>query len=284
MTTGADVKGPPPPDSDDVRGILARFLSDVTVDEYARSPERERRGDLGLRRWSTWVALAVAALVGVIVVGALLSTRLSTDERQATRAVLSERVRSLSDAVASRQEDLEQRSSDVRALQDRLLAGSDAGPARAAEIATLSVEAAADALSGPGVVVTIDDAPDAAAGSLNRVLDRDLQDIVNALWREGATGIAINDERLAGTTAIRAAGEAILVNYQPLNRPYVIASVGGQHSADDGSGIHGLLAGLSANYGLVTDLRAGDVALPAGELRRPRYASTSSTSGGETIQ
>ncbi len=120
----------------------------------------------------------------------------------------------------------------------------------------------------------VDDAPDAEAGSLNRVLDRDLQDIVNVLWRSGATGVAVNDQRLTATTAIRAAGEAILVNYQPLTRPYRVYAVGTSTSGTGDSGLERLLDGLSTDYGLVTEMTTGDVALPAGELRSPRFAST----------
>ena len=40
------------------------------------------------------------------------------------------------------------------------------------------------------------------------------------------------------------------------------------------SDVRALLSRLSEDYGLVTDLSAGQLALPAGELRSPRYAST----------
>ncbi len=281
MTRAAHVR--PIDDADDVPGILERFLSDVAVDEYADVPPRTSRTDVSPRRPSTWIGLMVAAVVGLIIIASLLNTRLSSDERQQTRGLLSDRVQVLSESVESRQAVVDQQSSDVQALQDRLLAESDAGPARAASIGALSAQAATAELSGRGLVVTIDDAPDAEAGSLNRVLDRDLQDIVNALWRAGASGIAINDQRLTEATAIRAAGEAILVNYQPLTRPYVLTSVGATDSASENSGVLGLLDGLSADYGLVTEVQVGDIALPAGELRSPRFA-TSTTAGGGASQ
>ena len=63
-------------------------------------------------------------------------------------------------------------------------------------MADLAARAGTGVLAGPGVTVTIDDAADAEAGSLNRVLDRDLQDIVNVLWRMGASGVAVNGQRL----------------------------------------------------------------------------------------
>ena len=91
------------------------------------------------------------------------------------------------------------------------------------------------AVRGPGVVVTLDDAPAtpgattrARGGQLGdgRVYDRDLQDVVNALWSVGAEAIAINGQRLTAQTAIRSAGEAVLVDFRPLSPPYVLRAVG----------------------------------------------------------
>ena len=49
------------------------------------------------------------------------------------------------------------------------------------------------------------------------MLDRDLQVIVNGLWAAGAEAIAVNGQRLTACSAIRSAGEAILVDFRPLS-------------------------------------------------------------------
>ncbi len=54
----------------------------------------------------------------------------------------------------------------------------------------------------------------------------DLQLVVNALWRAGAEAIAVNGRRVIGTTAIRKAGSAILVNYRAVSSPYRIVALG----------------------------------------------------------
>ena len=41
---------------------------------------------------------------------------------------------------------------------------------------------------------------------MSRVLDVDLQGVVNGLWASGAEAIAVNGQRLTGLTTIRAAG------------------------------------------------------------------------------
>lgn len=270
---------PPQSGAGSPTGVLERFMVDISVDDYADAPQRDRGETVPVRRVATWLGLAVGIAVGVVIVGALLNTRLSTASRQETRDELVERVQSLSESVALQERAVDAQSQDVASLQSRVLGEADAGPERAAVIATLSGSAATSVMEGPGVIVSVDDAPDAAAGSLNRVLDRDLQDVVNALWSSGAQGVAINGERLTATTAIRGAGEAILVNYRPLIRPYAITAVG---AADARSDVAALLGRLSSDYGLVTDIRAGDVTLPSGELRSPRYASTSPTDGAVT--
>jgi uncharacterized protein YlxW (UPF0749 family) len=66
------------------------------------------------------------------------------------------------------------------------------------------------------------------------VLDRDLQVVVNGLWAAGAEGITINGQRLTALSAIRSAGEAILVDYRPLSPPYVIQAVGDPEDLQSG--------------------------------------------------
>jgi uncharacterized protein YlxW (UPF0749 family) len=250
------------------RGPLERFVEEVTVDDYRLvTPSSDRT----LGSWHRWRSVPVAILIGLIVAAAVITTRGNEQARQQTRAELVDRVAALSESVATRREEVTAQAATVSELQDRLLAESN-DSARAAAIGTLSVQAGVTELAGPGVVVTVDDAPDAQSGSLNQVLDRDLQDIVNALWRMGATGIAVNGQRLTSDTAIRGAGEAILVNYQPLQRPYLIEALGTTTSAGEESGLQGLLDELSGDYGLVSQVSTGDVTLPAGEARAPRFA------------
>jgi hypothetical protein len=58
------------------------------------------------------------------------------------------------------------------------------------------------------------------------VTSSDLQIIVNGLWGSGAEAISINGHRLSSTAAIRFAGQAIIVDFRPLSRPYVITALG----------------------------------------------------------
>jgi uncharacterized protein YlxW (UPF0749 family) len=258
-------------------GLLEGFLAEVVVDDYA--PVSPARGG-GMRGQRGWSAVLVSLVIGLLIATALVHTRATDDQRQHTRQALSERIDRLSSTVDERQSTVDDQSQVVEDLQRSLL-DSPTADGQAERAAALSAISATTPLAGPGLVVTVDDAPDAQKGSLNRVLDRDLQDIVNALWRMGAAGIAVNDQRLTGATAIRSAGEAILVNYQPLTRPYRVSAIGTTTSGDGDSGLQKLLTSLSDDYGLVTDVTSGDVALPAAQLRSPRYATTTDGEAGQ---
>ncbi len=63
------------------------------------------------------------------------------------------------------------------------------------------------------------------------MLDIDLQILANGLWQAGAEAVAINGHRLSTLTAIRAAGEAITVDYRSLTRPYRVEAIGDPHTS-----------------------------------------------------
>lgn len=114
-------------------------------------------------------------------------------------------------------------------LQRQALASDTRGAHELKELKTLQTVTGFDSLRGAGVVVVIDDAEqgDMDAGNTGgKVLDRDLQLLVNGLWAAGAKGIAINGVRMTALTAIREAGDAVLVDYRPLARPYRVKAIG----------------------------------------------------------
>ena len=95
----------------------------------------------------------------------------------------------------------------------------------------LQIASGVESISGPGFVISINDARntdslDFQEVNLAKVFDTDLQLVTNALWASGAEAISINNQRISTTTAIRSAGEAILVNYRPLLPPYEITFIG----------------------------------------------------------
>jgi uncharacterized protein YlxW (UPF0749 family) len=149
------------------------------------------------------------------------------------------------------------------------------------ELSRLELVAGTVPVSGPGLVLTVDDAA-ADAGLKNpnvdplaatvpdqgKVIARDLQIIVNGLWQAGAEAISVNGHRLTARAAIRFAGAAILVDYRPLTRPYVITAIGDPSSLSvafaDGSG-GSYLQSLEANYKIRGNITEHDSVVVPGE-------------------
>ena len=155
----------------------------------------------------------------------------------AARRASQPRRQQLVELVSSRDEQVARLERDLRALRsdlDREL--ESAGRASASERANeerarvLLLQAGAAPLEGRGLEVVMSDS-DRMPGpsedaSLYRVHDVDIQLIVNALLSVGAEAVSVNAQRVVSTTAIRGAGETILVNFRPLVPPYVISAIG----------------------------------------------------------
>lgn len=169
---------------------------------------------------------------------------------------------------------------------------SDGGSGQADLVGILS---GATAVHGPGVKLVVDDAEEASQdgdgdpretsgfSDTGRVRDRDMQRVVNGLWESGAEAISINGQRLTALSAIRAAGDAILVDNKPLVPPYTVLAVGDgqrlstrfQNSAD---GLY--LHALQENYGIRTSISVqDDVRLAAAPSVIVRTAQPSTEKG-----
>jgi uncharacterized protein YlxW (UPF0749 family) len=79
------------------------------------------------------------------------------------------------------------------------------------------------AVSGPGVAFRFEDGTADVDGL---VTARDVRVLIQELWFAGAEGIAVNDERIVGTSAVLDIGGSILVNSAYLAPPYTITAIG----------------------------------------------------------
>jgi uncharacterized protein YlxW (UPF0749 family) len=171
-------------------------------------------------------------------------------------------------------------------------------------IKDLEVQAGAVPLTGPGLTLTLDDAAStdtgADAGSRptsgfqeGRVTSGDLQIIVNGLWGAGAEAISINGHRLSSTAAIRFAGQAIIVDFRPLSRPYVITALGdtqGMQQLFDPSFAGLYLSQLTDEYKIRSILAGSDSLTVPGdsaarlEVAEPVGPPVGSIAPGATLQ
>ncbi len=90
--------------------------------------------------------------------------------------------------------------------------------------------------SGPGVTVTLSDAPEDVINSTTQELkylvvhQQDIQAVVNAMWKAGATAVTVQGQRVVSTTGIKCEGNAVQLQGVPYSQPYVISAVGDQAS------------------------------------------------------
>jgi uncharacterized protein YlxW (UPF0749 family) len=269
--------------------LQAHSLDDGYAAAAARSPRSPRSSPSPRSpRLAPVTWLAVTSVLGLLVTTAVLDVR----ERQAStgRTELVEEVQQRTAAVADTQERLEQLRADLRALRENQLALTATGSATAARLERLGILTGEIPVRGPGVEVELDDArvPAELAGldtndpraraelEASRVRDIDLQVTVNGLWAAGAEAVAVNGQRLTALTSIRAAGAAILVDYQPLASPYVVRAVGDAAALETGfaDGFGGRwLAAAAENAGLQHTVRRQELlTLPGGATTTLRHA------------
>jgi uncharacterized protein YlxW (UPF0749 family) len=216
----------------------------------------------------TVLLVGAAVLLGFLMTVAAQSLRDPDPAAAGVRAELAERVRVGQDLVDGNVVRIETLQDELIALEGETLPGG--GEARGERVRAAGVQAGASAVVGPGVVVTLDD-PQVQDGDAepadDRVLARDLQVLVNGLWANGAEAVSINDLRLTSTSSIRFAGEAIVVDFRGLTRPYTVAAIGPSEGLDQelGSGATGLyLEQLRDDYGIIADVeQREEITVPA---------------------
>lgn len=215
---------------------LLTTVMEHSLDEgYAEASARRRsQGRDGLPR----TLRAKLGLAAGLVLAALVVTLGAAEARVAAPVVAKEReelidrVNAETATADTLEADVEKLRKDVGERQRKALQkhGGDQGGL----VALLS---GATAVEGPGIKLVVDDAEDTDQGGggprestgfadTGRVRDRDMQRVVNGLWQSGAEAVAINGQRLTALSAIRAAGDAILVDNRPLVPPYTVQAVG----------------------------------------------------------
>ncbi|WP_306984452.1 DUF881 domain-containing protein [Streptomyces canus] len=258
--------------------LLTNVMDHSLDDGYAEAAARKKAaGDGGLpktlrAKLGLAVGLVLAALV--VTVGAA-EARVAAPVVAKEREELIDRIDRETETADKLEESVDQLRDDVSTRQREALKQSgDSGRTDLVGILSGAVE-----VHGPGVKLVVNDAKEASTGGdgnpretsgfsdTGRVRDRDMQRVVNGLWESGAEAVSINGQRLTALSAIRAAGDAILVDNKPLVPPYTVLAVGdGQRLStrfqDSADGLY--LHALQENYGIRTAISVeDDLRLPA---------------------
>ncbi|MFD7900010.1 DUF881 domain-containing protein [Streptomyces sp. NPDC059743] len=283
----------PPPRPDASMSLLNNVMDHSLDEGYAEAAARRDAAEGGLPntlRAKLWLAAGLVLASLVVTVGAA-QARISAPVVAKEREELIDRI----DAETATADELE---SSVETLRAEVVArqraalrahGGDTGE-------TAALLAGATPVSGPGVKLVVDDAQESGSdgggprgssgfSDTGRVRDRDMQRVVNGLWESGAEAIAINDQRLTALSAIRAAGDAVLVDNRPLVPPYTVLAVGDgkklstafQDSAD-GQYLHS----LQQNFDIRTSIsEQEEVRLPAAPSLIVRTAEPEAADAGK---
>ncbi len=260
------------------RPLDAGYLEAAQRRQAGTEPRRTRRSVVGL--------VLVAVLLGLGTAAATQSLRRPASSAVEARQLLEAQIEQRAAEGDDVQAEITALTEQIATLQEQLL-GDEGQPVRD-QIAADSVQSGVPAVTGPGLRLVLTDAPsddpDTEDPAL-RVQDVDLQVVVNGLWAAGAEAVAINGHRLTSMTAIRSAGDAVLVDLVALSSPYAVEAIGDSvdmqtQIARSSAGQH--LATLRSTYGIGVQLTSqsmlelpgtGLVALHSAQVMDPAATS-----------
>lgn len=268
--------------------LLRESLDPAYAEAAARRRERERSGaarqGAAGRPQAHLLAVFGVVLVAVVAGLAIGQQRASAPDAAKARTNLIREITSRTALVDFLTKSEAILRDQTGAKRDQLLNASREGAALANQIRGLDAATGATVLKGSGIVVRMADAKadttsadGSVGGSAGRIQDRDIQEVVNQLWASGAKGIAINGIRLTAQTAIRTAGDAILVDFRAQSSPYVIDVVGTDaklQSTFNHSAVAARFSAWTQLYGLGFSVsRDRSITLPAAAPTAARHAT-----------
>ncbi|NLG55998.1 MAG: DUF881 domain-containing protein [Rhodococcus sp.] len=223
----------------------------------------------------------ILVLVVCVVAGLLVAT---TREVSAGNEIRARDTTRVSDLVRSAQANADEASAErdalaaqVEQLQHSAASSNHELAAVLGDIEALSVDSGRTAMIGPGITVTMTDAPRGADGRYPAdatpndlvVHQHDVQAVLNALWAGGAEAMSMQDQRLIATSAPRCIGNTLLLHGRTYSPPYVISAIGDparlQAALDNSTGIR-VFKQYAVRFGL------GYAQDTSGELTIPAYS------------
>ncbi|RBP98033.1 hypothetical protein CRD60_02325 [Bifidobacterium aemilianum] len=213
-----------------------RLIDDLTnrsVDPMFSDSQLARKPQSPVALWSTRIIVFIFCVV-VGFAGSLFVQQLHTDPRKAVRsslvteltgqkrelASLTKQVDDLRKSVDDQSGKLAQNEDNPTLVQEQMINGQIPVTGQGITVTLANpLSANKDGVTG--------NAPRESAGNRIRVVtDTDLQAITSLLWQSGAEAISVNGYRIGVQTAIRLAGQTILVGADPIQSPYTIEAIG----------------------------------------------------------
>ncbi|GAA1573757.1 DUF881 domain-containing protein [Kribbella karoonensis] len=201
------------------------------------------------KRISLWRAGAPLALMcaGLLFATSATNAR-GTDLRPSRNTTLAGLVEEQSRRSASLVKQHAALTHDIEALQAQQ---GSIDPKLAKQFEDLSEQVGTRPVSGPGLTVTLRDAPPEVVKDNPDVDEnwlvihqQDIQAVVNALWAGGAEAMTIQNQRVISTTGVKCVGNSVVLHGVPYLPPYKISAIGDrrklQKALDDSQYIQNL--------------------------------------------
>lgn len=187
----------------------------------------------GQRAWRAAVP-AVMVLAGILLA---TSGQLAhgTDLRVGRRAELTDLIAQEERKGQQYRQRIAQLRADIEAVSQREARHDSRLETARARADDIGNQAGFAPASGPGLRVTLDDAPRSESGQGGPgepapndlvVHQEDVQAVVNALWAGGARAMQIMDQRVLATSAVRCVGNTLILHGAVYSPPYIITAVG----------------------------------------------------------
>jgi uncharacterized protein YlxW (UPF0749 family) len=186
------------------------------------------------RRSRLWGVLVPAtALLAGLLFATSAATAQGTDLRAGRRSQVTELISSQRDDVDRQERTAARLRREVADLQAVAAAGSSRVAAERARADALADVTGLTAVSGPGLTVSLDDAPrragvDPASDDPDDLVvhQQDVQAVVNALWAGGAEAMTLMGQRVISTSAVRCVGNTVVLHGRVYSPPFVVKAIG----------------------------------------------------------
>jgi uncharacterized protein YlxW (UPF0749 family) len=199
----------------------------------------DNESDLAVPRRSraAWqVLVPVTALGAGLMFATSASTAHGTDLRAGRFSQITDLITSTSNTVAQQEREAAALRREVALAGQSAAASSSTVAKEKARGDVIASAAGLEAVDGPGVTVSLNDAPRPKDGqppaSKNPddlvVHQQDVQSVVNALWAGGAEAMTLMGERMVSTSAVRCVGNTLLIQGRLVGPPFVIRAIGDQ--------------------------------------------------------
>ncbi len=211
----------------------------------------------------TQILIALVCLV----IGFMVSTQIKTAERQ--KSINVQRVEDLSDRLQNAEKENERLNAELKIAKE-----SSGDALLTKEISRLKLLSGEISVEGPGITFIIDDSKVTSKPGENNNLyiihDEDILRVINELRAAGAEAIAINGQRIMGTSEIRCAGPTVVVNNTRIAPPFNITAIGNPQVLESSLQLRGGVMENFKFWGIKTEVsKSENIKIPEFKQGRP---------------